>query len=42
MLNVNNNAAQIKREILVRIARLQLENKLEDGVHYIPREMAPR
>ena len=42
MLNVNNNAAQIKREILVRIARLQLEGRLEDGVHYIPREMAPR
>jgi [FeFe] hydrogenase (group B1/B3) len=27
---------------LVRIARLQLAGKLEDGVHAIPREMAPR
>ncbi|MCM1321330.1 MAG: monomeric [FeFe] hydrogenase [Bacteroides sp.] len=42
MLNINNNAAQVKREILVRIAKLQLEGKLEEGVHYIPREMAPR
>ncbi len=42
MLNINNGAAQIKREILVRIAKLQLEGKLEEGVHYIPREMAPR
>ncbi len=41
MLNINNNAAQLKREILVRIAKLQLEGKLVDGVHYIPREMAP-
>ncbi|AEE17724.1 4Fe-4S dicluster domain-containing protein [Treponema brennaborense] len=41
MLNINNNAAQLKREILVRIAKLQLEGKLEEGVHYIPREMAP-
>ena len=42
MLNINNNTANIKREILVRIARLQLEGKLEEGVHFIPREMAPR
>ena len=42
MLNINNNAANIKREILVRIAKLQLEGKLEEGVHYIPREMVPR
>ncbi|MCD1654370.1 4Fe-4S dicluster domain-containing protein [Treponema zuelzerae] len=42
MLNINNGAAQIKREILVRIAKLQLAGKLEEGVHYIPREMAPR
>ena len=42
MLNINNNAAQLKREILVRIAKLQLEGKLEEGVHYIPREMAPQ
>ena len=42
MLNINNNAAQLKREILVRIAKLQLEGKLEEGVHNIPREMAPK
>ncbi len=42
MLNINNAASKIKREILVRIAKLQLEGKLEEGVHYIPREMAPR
>lgn len=41
MLNINNGASQIKREILVRIARLQLEGRLEEGVHGIPREMAP-
>ena len=41
MLNLNNNAANIKREILVRIAKLELEGKLEDGVHYIAREIAP-
>ena len=42
MLHINNNAAVIKREILVRIAKLMLEGKLEEGVHAIPREMAPR
>ncbi len=42
MLNINNGAAKLKREILVRIAKLQLDGKLEEGVHYIPREMAPR
>lgn len=41
MLNINNNAAHLKREILVKIVKLQLEGKLEDGVHNIPREMAP-
>ena len=41
MLNINNNAANVKREILVRITRLQLDGKLTEGVHYIPREMAP-
>lgn len=42
MLNINNNTANMKREILVRIAKLQLEGKLEEGVHFIPREMVPR
>ena len=42
MLNINNNKKKKKREILVRIAQLQLEGKLEEGVHFIPREMVPR
>lgn len=42
MLNINNTASNIKREILIRLAKLQLENKLEDEVHYIPKEMAPK
>lgn len=42
MLNINNNTANVKREILVRIASLQLSGKLEEGVHFIPREMVPR
>lgn len=42
MLNINNKTAMIKQEVLVRIARLQLEGKLEEGVHFIPREMAPK
>jgi len=41
MLNINNNAAYTKHEILVQIARLQLEGNLVDGVHYIPRKLAP-
>jgi len=42
MLNINNNASNVKREILVRIAKLQLAGKLEEGVNYIPRELAPK
>ena len=42
MLHLNNNASKIKREILIRLTKLQLEGKLEEGAHYIPREMAPR
>lgn len=42
MLNINNKTSMIKQEILVRIARLQLDGKLEEGVHFIPREMAPK
>jgi len=41
MLNINNNTSRLKREILVRIARLQFEGKLAEGVHNIPRELAP-
>lgn len=42
MLNINNNTARLKREILARIARLQFAGKLAEGVHAIPREMAPK
>ncbi len=42
MLNINNNTAHIKREILVRLAKLMLEGNLENGVHLIPRQMMPR
>ena len=42
MLAINNNAFRIKREILVRIARLQLAGNLSGGVHAIPRELAPK
>ena len=41
-MNINNNTTNTKKEILVRIARLMLERKLEEGVHFIPREMAPK
>ena len=41
-MNINNNTTNTKKEILVRIARLMLEGKLEEGVHFIPREMAPK
>jgi len=41
MLNINNNTSRLKREILVRIAKLQLEGRLAEGVHNIPRELAP-
>ncbi|MBQ7538633.1 MAG: Fe-hydrogenase large subunit family protein, partial [Treponema sp.] len=42
MLNVNNNASLLKQDILVKIAKLQLEGKLEEEVHYIPKEMVPQ
>ncbi|MCF0242309.1 MAG: 4Fe-4S binding protein [Treponema sp.] len=42
MLNINNNANQIKTEILIRIIKLQLEGNLKKGVHYIPKQMAPK
>ncbi|MDE5898388.1 MAG: monomeric [FeFe] hydrogenase [Treponemataceae bacterium] len=43
MLNINNNAANIKREILVRIARLQLAGALDGkDVNHIPRELIPK
>lgn len=42
MLNINNNSSIIKRDILIRIIKLLLDGNLEKGVHYIPKEMAPR
>ena len=42
MLNINNNASRLKREILVRIARFQFEGKLSEGVHTIAKELAPK
>lgn len=41
MLNINNNASRLKRDILIRLAKLQLEGKLESDARKIPREMAP-
>jgi [FeFe] hydrogenase (group B1/B3) len=41
MLNINNNALNLKRDILVRIIRLQLAGKLAEGVHHIPVELVP-
>ncbi len=46
MLNTNNNAATLKRDILVRIAKLQLEGKLldektVDEIEKIPAELIP-
>lgn len=42
MLNLNNNAANIKRDILVRIARLTIDGRLKEGAHYIPSEIEPK
>ena len=43
MLNINNNATNVKREILVKIAKLQLNNKLtEKEINRIPKELAPK
>ncbi|MCL2242330.1 MAG: monomeric [FeFe] hydrogenase [Chitinispirillia bacterium] len=42
MLNINNNAYRLKREILVRIAKTQLDGKLDDSIiDNIPNELAP-
>ena len=42
MLNLNNRTAHIKRDILERLARYQIEGTLRDKVHNIPAEMAPK
>ncbi|MCR5606352.1 MAG: monomeric [FeFe] hydrogenase [Treponema sp.] len=42
MLNINNNASLLKREILVKIAKMQLEGTLLQKVRFIPKELAPK
>ncbi|MDY0163831.1 monomeric [FeFe] hydrogenase [Desulfobotulus sp.] len=41
MLNINNKANQIKREILIRIAEYQLAGKLTEAIHSLPKKMLP-
>jgi len=41
MLNINNNAALLKRDILVHMTKLQLENKLIENIDALPRLLAP-
>jgi len=41
MFNLNTGTGNLKREILVRLAKMQLDGNLERGTHRIPREMAP-
>ena len=42
MLNINNNAANVKHELLVRIAKLQLSGKLDSReVNRISIQMKP-
>ena len=41
-MNINNNASNVKRELLVRIAKLQLEGELDSRkINKIPTEMRP-
>ncbi|MFI3257362.1 MAG: monomeric [FeFe] hydrogenase [Spirochaetales bacterium] len=42
MLNINNSTAYLKREILVKIAKLQLNGELAQGADRIPREILPK
>ncbi|MBS7295944.1 MAG: monomeric [FeFe] hydrogenase, partial [Treponema sp.] len=43
MLNINNNAANVKRDLLVHIARLLMDGKLDTSeISRIPKELAPR
>jgi [FeFe] hydrogenase (group B1/B3) len=41
-LNVNNETKNLKKDILVRIAKLQLAGNLEQGIRSIPLLMAPK
>lgn len=40
-MHYNNNAALVKRELLVRLIRLMREDRLEQGIDRIPYEMTP-
>lgn len=39
MMHYNNNAALVKRELLISLIKLMLEDRLEDGIDKIPYEM---
>lgn len=39
---VTNNAMLIRRELITRVVRLLIENRLEEGINRIPLEMRPR
>jgi [FeFe] hydrogenase (group B1/B3) len=41
MLNVNNHTMRLKRDILERIVRLQLEGTLLEKIQHIPKELVP-
>jgi [FeFe] hydrogenase (group B1/B3) len=41
-MTLNNNASRLKREILVKVAALAFEGRLEEGADRIPLELAPR
>lgn len=38
-MHYNNNAALVKRELLISVIRLMLEDRLEQGIDHIPYEM---
>ena len=41
-MNINNNATNVKKELLVRIAKLQLDGELDSRkINKIPTEMRP-
>lgn len=41
-MNINNNAAQLKREILIRLAKMLLDGSIFENIDKIPMEMAPK
>lgn len=41
-MNINNNASQLKRDILIRITKLFLEDRLIEDIDKIPIEIIPR